>query len=104
MDCLGAVDWRQHHRPDVRTAAATSVRRTGAAVVSYLLDGKTCIGWLGQNQPAIIARMQRHQPTDIVLCSVVLLYGAVGNDAGFITARGYVQLYRFERHGAGFLS
>jgi tRNA(fMet)-specific endonuclease VapC len=46
--------------------------------VTYLLDTNTCIGWLRQNQPQIVARIQAQTPTDIVLCSVVvpeLLFG-----------------------------
>lgn len=46
--------------------------------MTYLLDSNTCIGWLRQNQPAVIARIQAQQPADIVLCSVVvgeLLFG-----------------------------
>lgn len=46
--------------------------------MTYLLDTNTCIGWLRQNQPHIVARIQAQAPTDIVLCSVVvaeLLFG-----------------------------
>jgi len=46
--------------------------------VKYLLDTNTCIGWLRQNQPQIVARIQAQTQTDIVLCSVVvgeLLFG-----------------------------
>jgi tRNA(fMet)-specific endonuclease VapC len=46
--------------------------------VTYLLDTNTCIGWLRQNQPQIVARIQAQAQTDIVLCSVVvgeLLFG-----------------------------
>ncbi len=46
--------------------------------MTYLLDTNTCIGWLRQNHPAIIARIQAERPADIVLCSVVvgeLLFG-----------------------------
>lgn len=45
----------------------------------YLLDSNTCIGWLRQNSPHVVARLQRETPASIVLCSVViaeLVYGA----------------------------
>jgi hypothetical protein len=45
----------------------------GAAVVTYLLDTNTCIGWLRRNQPQIGARIEAQAQTDIVLCSVVAL-------------------------------
>jgi tRNA(fMet)-specific endonuclease VapC len=51
--------------------------------VTYLLDTNTCIGWLRNNQPQIVARIQAHAPTDIVLCSVVvaeLLFGVKRSD------------------------
>jgi tRNA(fMet)-specific endonuclease VapC len=51
--------------------------------VTYLLDTNTCIGWLRNNQPRIVARIQTHAPTDIVLCSVVvaeLLFGVEHSD------------------------
>jgi predicted nucleic acid-binding protein len=34
--------------------------------VTYLLDTNTCIGWLRQNQPQIVARIQAQAQTDIV--------------------------------------
>jgi tRNA(fMet)-specific endonuclease VapC len=40
--------------------------------VTYLLDTNTCIGWLRNNQPHVNARIQAHQPTEIVLCSIVV--------------------------------
>lgn len=45
----------------------------------YLLDTNTCIGWLRNSEPKIIARIQQENPADLVLCSVVvgeLVYGA----------------------------
>ena len=45
----------------------------------YLLDTNTCIGWLRNTEPKIIARIQQENPADLVLCSVVvgeLVYGA----------------------------
>ena len=51
--------------------------------MTYLLDSNTCIGWLRQNQPQIVARIQAQIPTDIVLCSVVvaeLLFGVERSD------------------------
>jgi tRNA(fMet)-specific endonuclease VapC len=51
--------------------------------VKYLLDTNTCIGWLRQNQPEIVARIQAQTPTDIILCSVVvaeLLFGVERSD------------------------
>jgi tRNA(fMet)-specific endonuclease VapC len=51
--------------------------------VTYLLDTNTCIGWLRQNQPQLVARIQQHAPTDIILCSVVvteLLFGVERSD------------------------
>lgn len=46
--------------------------------MTYLLDTNTCIGWLRNNQPLIVSRIDSHIPDDIVLCSVVvgeLLFG-----------------------------
>jgi tRNA(fMet)-specific endonuclease VapC len=51
--------------------------------MTYLLDTNTCIGWLRQNQPRIVARIQAQAPTEIVLCSVVvaeLLFGVERSD------------------------
>ena len=51
--------------------------------MTYLLDTNTCIGWLRQNQPQIVARIQAQAQTDIVLCSVVvgeLLFGVQRSD------------------------
>ena len=51
--------------------------------MTYLLDTNTCIGWLRNNQPQIVARIQAHTTTDIVLCSVVvaeLLFGVERSD------------------------
>jgi tRNA(fMet)-specific endonuclease VapC len=51
--------------------------------VTYLLDTNTCIGWLRQNQPQIVAQILAQTPTDIVLCSVVvgeLLFGVERSD------------------------
>jgi tRNA(fMet)-specific endonuclease VapC len=47
--------------------------------VKYLLDSSAFIGWLRQNQPNLVSRIQQENPADIVLCSVVLgelIYGA----------------------------
>ena len=51
--------------------------------MTYLLDTNTCIGWLRQNQPQVVARIQAQVQTDIVLCSVVvaeLLFGVEQSD------------------------
>ena len=51
--------------------------------MTYLLDTNACIGWLRQNQPQIVARIEAHAQTDIVLCSVVvreLLFGVERSD------------------------
>ncbi len=51
--------------------------------MTYLLDTNTCIGWLRQNQPQVVARILARTPTDIVLCSVVvaeLLFGVERSD------------------------
>lgn len=51
--------------------------------MTYLLDTNTCIGWLRQNQPQIVARIQAQAQTDIVMCSVVvgeLLFGVERSD------------------------
>jgi len=51
--------------------------------VTYLLDTNTCVGWLRQNQPQIVARVQALAQTDIVLCSVVVgefLFGVERSD------------------------
>lgn len=45
----------------------------------YLLDTNACIGWLRQNEPKLVARIQQESQANIVLCSVVLaelVYGA----------------------------
>lgn len=45
----------------------------------YLLDTNACIAVLNGSSEALIARLQRHKPGDIHLCSVVkaeLIYGA----------------------------
>ena len=47
--------------------------------MTYLLDSNACIGWLRQNQPALVSRIKQERPTDLVICSVVvgeLIYGA----------------------------
>jgi tRNA(fMet)-specific endonuclease VapC len=47
--------------------------------MAYLLDSNAWIGWLRQNQPKLIARIQQEGAANIRLCSVVLgelLYGA----------------------------
>lgn len=44
----------------------------------YLLDSNTCIGWLKQNQPKLLSRIEQEQPSNLFLCSIVvgeLLYG-----------------------------
>ncbi len=44
----------------------------------YLLDSNTCIGWLKQNQPKLLARIELEQPSNLFLCSSLcgeLLYG-----------------------------
>lgn len=49
----------------------------------YLLDTNTCISWLRQNQPQVVARIQAQTPSNIVLCSVVvaeLLFGVERSD------------------------
>lgn len=47
--------------------------------MTYLLDTNAWVGWLRQNQPHLIRRIQQATPTDLFLCSVVigeLVYGA----------------------------
>jgi tRNA(fMet)-specific endonuclease VapC len=47
--------------------------------VKYLLDSNAWIGWLRQNRPKLVARIQQESPADLTLCSVVLgelIYGA----------------------------
>jgi tRNA(fMet)-specific endonuclease VapC len=47
--------------------------------VKYLLDSNSCFGWLRQNQPKLMSRLQQESPSDVLLCSVVLgelIYGA----------------------------
>ena len=51
--------------------------------MTYLLDTNTCIGWLRNNQPQIVARIQAQAQSDIMLCSVVvaeLLFGVERSD------------------------
>jgi predicted nucleic acid-binding protein len=65
--------------------------------VTYLLDTNTCIGWLRQNQPQIVARIQAQAQADIVLCSVVvgeLLFGVERSDPvhrGEVVSFGQIQ-------------
>lgn len=45
----------------------------------YLLDTNACIAVLNGSSPPLVAQLQRHEPVDILLCSVVkaeLMYGA----------------------------
>lgn len=45
----------------------------------YLLDTNACIRVLNGSSPRLVARMQRHRPSELVLCSVVkaeLTFGA----------------------------
>src|SRR5437764_1289991 len=45
----------------------------------YLLDTNAWVGWLRQNQPEIVRRIQQQPASDLLLCSVVigeLVYGA----------------------------
>ena len=52
--------------------------------MKYLLDTNTCIGWLRNNQPSVVSKIQSQAQADIVLCSVVvgeLLYGVERSDA-----------------------
>ena len=68
--------------------------------MTYLLDTNTCIGWLRQNQPQIVARIQTHAQTDIVLCSVVvgeLLFGVERSDPVHRANTGV----RVDRAGSG---
>lgn len=47
--------------------------------MTYLLDSNACIEWLRQSNPKLIARIQKEDPVEIVICSVVLaelIYGA----------------------------
>ena len=48
--------------------------------MTYLLDTDTCIGWLNRRHPALLYRLERTDPRQIALCSVVraeLLFGAL---------------------------
>jgi tRNA(fMet)-specific endonuclease VapC len=40
--------------------------------MAYLLDSNAWIGYLRQNRPTIISRLQSHSSDEILLCSVVL--------------------------------
>ncbi len=45
----------------------------------YLLDTNACIAVLNGSSPPLVARLHRHAPVDILLCSIVkaeLIYGA----------------------------
>jgi tRNA(fMet)-specific endonuclease VapC len=45
----------------------------------YLLDTNAWVGWLRQNQPQLIQRIQQAAASDLMLCSVVIgepIYGA----------------------------
>lgn len=48
--------------------------------MTYLLDTDTCIGWLNHRHPALLYRLERTDPRQLALCSVVraeLLFGAI---------------------------
>lgn len=40
--------------------------------MKYLLDANACVGWLRNNQPTLVARVNATPPDDIRLCSVVV--------------------------------
>lgn len=40
--------------------------------MKYLLDSKTCIGWLRGNQPNIVARIKKEKASDLAICSIVV--------------------------------
>jgi tRNA(fMet)-specific endonuclease VapC len=47
--------------------------------MKYLLDTNAWVGWLRQNQPHLVQRIQQAAASDLALCSVVigeLIYGA----------------------------
>ena len=51
--------------------------------MTYLLDTNACIVWLRGSHPLLVSRLQREQPGDIVICSVVvaeLQYGVERSD------------------------
>lgn len=46
--------------------------------MKYLLDTNAWVGWLRQNQPALVQRIEQAEASDLMLCSVVvgeLIYG-----------------------------
>jgi tRNA(fMet)-specific endonuclease VapC len=49
----------------------------------YLLDTNACIRILNKSAPPLIARLQRHDPSELTLCAIVkaeLLFGARRSD------------------------
>lgn len=47
--------------------------------MKYLLDSNTCIGWLRLSQPKLVARIAAENPSNLVVCSIVvgeLIFGA----------------------------
>ena len=47
--------------------------------MTYLLDTNACIGYLNGSAPSIRTNLEKHNPSEVMLCSVVkaeLLYGA----------------------------
>ena len=56
--------------------------------MTFLPDSNTCISFLRQKQPRLIARWQSTKVSDIVLCSVVvyeLRHGAESSSEPFLT-------------------
>ena len=52
--------------------------------MKYLLDTNTCIAYLNGSNQGVLIELQKHQPLDILLCSVVkaeLWYGAMKSQA-----------------------
>lgn len=55
----------------------------------HLLDTNACIGWLRGNVPKLVAKIQSVDPSDLMLCSVVvgeLAFGAERSGAAYRTA------------------
>src|SRR5262249_28545683 len=94
-------DGRQHHRPDLRAAAAGRGPEAGRVAVKFLLDTNTCVHHLrhGAASP-VTARLAGTSPNDVVLCSVVvaeLLLGALKSrnvSKNLAAVRAFVSRFR----------
>src|SRR5438046_161719 len=79
METLCRSNRRQHRRSYFQTSRRGQVRAPGTIALIYLLDTNACITHLRSPAGSPISRkMAAHDPSDIVLCSIVkaeLIFG-----------------------------